>query len=120
MVSGWPNSLGIPTIDYIFALKNSILANEESSFTEKVYHLDFGYEIFDPVDEYPDVTPLPVLENGYITFGFFNQLKKVHSRLFELWSEILKAVPNSKFLAHRTDFNVIAQNYWYDCFLNMV
>ena len=114
--AGWPISTGIPTIDYIFAPQNAVLAHEESSFTEKVYHLDFGYEIFDPVDEYPDITPLPALENGYITFGYFNRPSKTHVKLLEVWSEILKAVPNSKFLVHRTEFDEVVQNNWYDQF----
>ena len=116
VVSGWPNSTGIPTIDYIFALENSILAHEESSFTEKVYHLDFGYETFDPDENYPDITPLPVLENNYITFGYFNKIIKANDRFLELCAEILKAVPNSKFLVHRTDFDKASQNKWYERF----
>ena len=114
--AGWPNSTGIPTIDYIFALENSILAHEESSFTEKVYHLDFGYELFEPIDEYPDITPLPALENNYITFGYFSRPSKTHAGFLELCAEILKAVPNSKFLVHRTEFEEIIQNHWYERF----
>ena len=78
--------------------------------------MDFGYEIFDPIDEYPDLIPLPVLENNYITFGYFNRIQKARDRSLEVWSEILKAVPDSKFLVHRDDFNNVSQNKWYERF----
>ena len=116
VLTGWPNSTGIPTIDYIFAEDNAILAHEEKSFTEKVYHLDFGYQMFEPIEEFPDVPPLPALENNYITFGYFNQIKKVNNPLLKLWAEILKAVPNSKLLVHRDEFNEVVQGNWYDQF----
>ena len=45
------------------------------------------------------------------------RIHKAHVGVLKVWSEILKAVPNSKLLVHRKDFNEIAQNEWYNQFL---
>jgi predicted O-linked N-acetylglucosamine transferase (SPINDLY family) len=41
---------------------------------------------------------LPVLDQGYLTFSSFNNYPKVNSYLFELWAEILGALPSAKLL----------------------
>ena len=42
------------------------------------------------------MSPPPLDENGYVTFGSFNNLAKLSPTTVRLWSEILLAVPNSK------------------------
>ena len=44
------------------------------------------------------MAPLPALANGFITFGCFNNLAKVNSKVIELWAQVLKAVPTAKLM----------------------
>jgi protein O-GlcNAc transferase len=45
----------------------------------------------------PDVSPLPAPEyGGVVTFGSFNQPKKLSTKALTLWARVLKAVPNSR------------------------
>ncbi|OJV16066.1 MAG: hypothetical protein BGO27_04385 [Alphaproteobacteria bacterium 33-17] len=46
----------------------------------------------------PVKSELPLKRNGYITFGSFGQIHKVTRAQIFLWAEIMKKVPNSKFL----------------------
>jgi predicted O-linked N-acetylglucosamine transferase (SPINDLY family) len=42
-----------------------------------------------------DVSPLPALNNSYITFGCFNNLTKISDDVVALWARVLAAVPES-------------------------
>lgn len=44
----------------------------------------------------PDIGSIPSQENGFVTFGSFNALDKINDQVVALWSEILKAVPDSR------------------------
>jgi protein O-GlcNAc transferase len=46
--------------------------------------------------ETPAVSPGPREASGYITFGSFNNLAKVHPRCFGMWVQVLERVPNSR------------------------
>jgi len=46
----------------------------------------------------PPVSALPVDENGYITFASFNKPSKMNDRVFTVWSDVLKAVPDSRLM----------------------
>lgn len=39
---------------------------------------------------------LPARQNGYITFGSFNNLSKINENVIDTWSNILKSVPSSR------------------------
>jgi predicted O-linked N-acetylglucosamine transferase (SPINDLY family) len=43
-----------------------------------------------------NVSPLPALTTGYVTFGSFNNLTKMNDTVVELWSRILHSVPGSR------------------------
>jgi predicted O-linked N-acetylglucosamine transferase (SPINDLY family) len=49
----------------------------------------------------PDVGTLPALECGHLTFGSLHNLFKLNAFIFELWSKILHATPNSRLLLFR-------------------
>jgi predicted O-linked N-acetylglucosamine transferase (SPINDLY family) len=45
-----------------------------------------------------DVRPPPCLGNGYLTFGSFNTLSKLNSRVIAVWSRLLQQAPGSRLL----------------------
>lgn len=100
---GYPNTTGLSAIDYILTDRITIKEDEELFFSEKPAFIDFGYECYNiHHEDFPEITPLPALKNEYITFGFFNCLSKVNDSLMKLWADLLKTVPNSKLLLHRS------------------
>jgi protein O-GlcNAc transferase len=51
---------------------------------------------YQPQVSIPDVSALPILGNGYWTFGSFNQASKLNSTVVEAWANVLAAIPGSR------------------------
>lgn len=47
----------------------------------------------------------PCLNRGYVTFGSFNNTGKYHSRVFDVWAQVLAAVPHSRLILKWRTFN---------------
>lgn len=69
----------------------------EAQFVEPVIRLPAGRFCYQPVPWAPaEVAPLPCLQTGYVTFGCFNNTAKLNAGVFEVWAQILAAVPDSR------------------------
>jgi protein O-GlcNAc transferase len=96
---GYLGSSGCPNMDFVIADENLIPEEHERFFTEKIARMpDIAYCYSPPEDEAPEVSPPPCLTNGFITFGCFNAAVKVNPGVLEVWSEILRRIPNSRLL----------------------
>lgn len=99
---------GISGIDYILLGEDYKIDHLQPYFSEKIFHKK-GITLATPVSShFKEVTPLPYLTNGYITFGSFGQSHKVSVESIELWCRILKQVPNSKFYLKTNNLNLRA------------
>jgi len=95
---GYPGTTGLQAMDYYLADHFFLpLGKFDDKFTEKIVHLP-AMVAFSPYELAPPVNSLPALKNGYITFGSFNRLNKINPSVIALWSELLRALPNSKIL----------------------
>lgn len=95
---GYPGTTGLRSIDYYLADRFLFPLGEfEELFTEKIVRLPATCT-FSPHKDAPPVAPLPALHNGHITFGSFNRVNKMGRGLITMWSELLKAVPDSRML----------------------
>jgi protein O-GlcNAc transferase len=95
---GYPGLTGMTAVDVILTDQHHITAAEEALFNEQVAIMPQGVSSYEPPHYAPDIGPLPFDENTFITFGSFNQTRKVNASVIGVWVEILKAVPNSKLL----------------------
>jgi len=95
-VGGQFNSTGLPTMDGFISDKVETPDGWEGDFSERVYRLDRSYCGYEPPEYLPVVSPLPWKENGYPTFGCFNNLLKVNPPLLDLWARLLKGVPEAR------------------------
>ncbi len=93
---------GLDVMDYILSDATETPEGEDQWFSETVVRMPDGYVCYGPPDYAPDVTFLPALGKGYVTFGCCNNLAKINSQVMLLWADILKAVPDSR-LSLRTD-----------------
>lgn len=93
----YSSTCGVPGIDYILVGDNVQLDKLQAYYSEKIFR-KHGIHLATIVSPYfPPVSSLPSLTNGYITFGSFNQAHKVLREQIQLWCEVLKRVPNSRF-----------------------
>ncbi len=99
---------GIKEMDYILCDQWTLPQEEESYFVEKPWHLANTWLCFTPPEIDIEGGPLPVLGNGYMTFGCFNNLAKINDRVVIAWSEVLQAIPNSKLFLKTKQLNAMS------------
>ena len=102
---GYFATTGLNEIDYLLGDPYVTPPEYDSHFTEKVWRLPKTRWCFTPPNINIDVTDPPVLNNGHITFGCFNNLSKMNDKVVELWSEVLKSTPDSRLLLKAKQFN---------------
>lgn len=90
---GAVSGTGLPVMDYLLADAVVIPNEVRHLFAEKIYDLPALITI-EPPPEVPP-SPLPLLRNGYVTFGVFNRADKITGPSLELWSKLMAATPGS-------------------------
>jgi len=63
---------------------------------ERIARLPGSYVAYAPPAYAPAVGALAALRNGHVTFGFFNNVRKLTAGVVEAWSGILDRVPRSR------------------------
>jgi protein O-GlcNAc transferase len=103
---GYLSSTGLTSIDYRITDNYVDPPERNPSFnSEQPLRLSSSYFCYHPLINTPPVNSLPALDQGYITFGSFNNYIKMNLKLFTLWAQILKAVDNSKLLIKAKSLN---------------
>lgn len=93
---GWFNTTGLKAIDYLIVDPLMVRDGEERLFVEKMAYLPQGRFCYTSPFLCPEVEELPALNNGYITFGCFNNLAKITDRVVVVWGRILRRLPDSR------------------------
>lgn len=95
---GYVGTTGLDAMDFVIADRFHIPAGEDDCYTESVYRMPHGYICFTPPDDVPDVGDLPALRSKRITFGCLGNPCKITAQVIEVWSEVLRATPDSRLL----------------------
>jgi predicted O-linked N-acetylglucosamine transferase (SPINDLY family) len=93
---GYFATTGVAEIDYLIADPVTLPESQKLYFTEKIVRLPETRLCFSRPDVEIDVSPLPALTNGHVTFGCFNNLAKMNDDVVALWSRVLQSVAGSK------------------------
>jgi predicted O-linked N-acetylglucosamine transferase (SPINDLY family) len=93
---GYVNTTGHPAIDYILTDPVSAPAGCEAAYSETIVRLPDTRLCYMPPNGGPPPGPTPAVQNGFVTFGSFNNLSKLHAEVLETWAAILQAVPGSR------------------------
>lgn len=93
---GYFATTGMHTIDYFIADEVGVPEQNKTQFVEKIKYLADTRLCFTAPHSSIEVSNLPALENGYITFGSFQTMVKASEEVLSLWAEVIKATPNSK------------------------
>ena len=92
---GYMNSTGLDCFDYF--LSDEICAGGKDYFTEKLIRMSHSHICFEKTTGL-EVSPPPCLKKNFVTFGTFNQFKKITDSILLAWKKILDAVPNSRLI----------------------
>lgn len=96
---GYFATTGLPVMDAVLLDDWHAPSGTEAHFVERVVRLPHGRFCYVPVSFAPqEVAAPPSLAKGYITFGSFNNTAKLNSEVYDLWAQVLAAVPNSRLL----------------------
>lgn len=96
---GYPNTTGLEAMDY--RLTDSIsdpLGQTDRWHSERLIRLPETFSCYCPPAESPAVGPLPALTNGHVTFGSFNNFRKVSEPALAVWARLLREMPTARLL----------------------
>lgn len=102
---GYFATTGLTTIDYLIADPWVLPEAEEKYFSENIWRLPQTRLCFTPPKFDIDVSSLPALKNGYITFGCFNNPSKMNDLVVAHWARIMDSIPNSRLLLKGKQFS---------------
>ena len=91
--SDYVGTTGLEAMDYILADRYEIPPQSEAYYRERVLRMPDGYMCYDPPGYAPPVSPLPALEQGYVTFAAFHSPAKITPQVVAVWAEVLKRAP---------------------------
>eukprot|EP01102_Stenamoeba_stenopodia_P020858 TRINITY_DN8274_c0_g1_i1.p1 TRINITY_DN8274_c0_g1~~TRINITY_DN8274_c0_g1_i1.p1 ORF type:complete len:750 (+),score=169.42 TRINITY_DN8274_c0_g1_i1:210-2459(+) len=95
---GYPNTTGLKCIDYRIADYFTDSANTKQKYTETLIRLPNCFLCYTPIKDPPAISEAPVVKNGFVTFGTFNNLAKITNEVLLVWAKILKRVPGSRLI----------------------
>lgn len=103
---GYPGTTGVASIGYRFT---DALADPQPSadleYSERLVRLPEGFFCFRPPEHAPDVSALPRLERGHITFGSLNRLSKLSTAVFDTWTCLLARLPDARLILQNNLFS---------------
>jgi predicted O-linked N-acetylglucosamine transferase (SPINDLY family) len=102
---GYPASTGLSTIDY--RLTDSVADPEanDAYYTEILIKMKPPFICYQPPDNAPEISELPMNINGYITFGSFNYLGKTNDYVIQLWIKLLEHIPDARLILKSRPFH---------------
>jgi len=103
--AGYVGTTGLDSIDYLISDRYQSPEGAEEYTVEQIVRLSDDYICYMPPEYAPEVSPLPALENGFVTFGSFNNLAKISEEAISLWCEVLKQVSYSRIFIKNPSFS---------------
>lgn len=96
------HTYGLPELDYFFsteALNPAGDPAEDEAYTEKIFRLP-DYCAFERVgvERLPGLKDPPLLQNGFLTMGVFNQPAKYSDQTLRLWAQVMQALPDARLI----------------------
>lgn len=88
---------GMSSMDYFIGDAHMPCPDTDHLFSETVYRLNRPFFCYRPLADVP-IGPSPCLDNGYVTYGCFNNPRKITPEVVKLWSAILHLCPGSRLL----------------------
>jgi len=99
---GYPNTTGLDTVDFRITDQHC----DPENGTQYVEELLKMPSTFLCVSNMPDVyreEPSPVESNGFITFGSFNDIRKINPTVIKAWAEVMMNVTDSRIIIKSRD-----------------
>jgi predicted O-linked N-acetylglucosamine transferase (SPINDLY family) len=96
----YPATTGLSCFDGIVTDPWVCPEGMEHQYTESALRLPSGYLPYAVPENLPEVTPLPALRNGYVTFGLFQRPVKISPSCWQAIATVMDRTPGSRLLVH--------------------
>ena len=102
---GFGYTTGLSAIDYMLTDAVAAPPGSEHLFSEKPWRLPHPpYAVFRPAEGMGEVSALPALERGFVTFGTLTRAVRINHRTIRVWAQILKRVPDALLVVDSKNF----------------
>jgi protein O-GlcNAc transferase len=101
---GYPDTTGLSAVDYRITDDVSDPPGAEEIHTERLFRLRQGSLVYRPPERAPDVAALPARMPGKVTFGNFDDPRKISPETVGAWSAILRDLPDANLLLMAREF----------------
>jgi protein O-GlcNAc transferase len=91
-----PGTTGMSAMDYRLSDHLVDPPGSEELSSERLLRLPGPQWAYRPPEETPEVSPLPALARGHITFGSFSNAAKLNAYTMALWAELLLRLPEAR------------------------
>lgn len=103
-IVGHGYSTGLSAMDAFLADTELAPPGADTVFSEQLIRLSRIPLAYAPPSEMSDITPLPALTNGYVTFGYFGRTVRLNDMVLTAWARILHALPDARLLLNSSPF----------------
>jgi predicted O-linked N-acetylglucosamine transferase (SPINDLY family) len=101
---GYGYTTGLKAIDYLLTDEASAPAGSEHLFSEVPWRLPEAAYVYRPDAAMGEVSALPALDNGCVTFGTLTRAIRINHRTVRVWAQILARVPGSRLVIDSRNF----------------
>lgn len=104
---GYFASTGVPGMDYVLADPVSVPESHREQFTESVWYLPDTRLCFTPPVAFARLVPAPppAVNNGFIIFGCFQNVRKINDAVLALWGKIFHLLPQARLRLQNKQMN---------------
>ena len=96
---GYPNTTGLEAMDYrLTDALSDPPGQTEQWHSERLIRLPKTFSCYCAPPESPQVGPVPALANGHVTFGSFNNFRKLSDPTIAVWARLLREMPDARLL----------------------
>jgi predicted O-linked N-acetylglucosamine transferase (SPINDLY family) len=94
---GYPDTTGLDTVD--FRISDPWTESAEGTrYSEALLEMPESFLCFGAFEEIPTLARSPAAATGVVTFGSFNNIRKLNPQTIAAWSAVLQEVPGSRFV----------------------
>ncbi len=105
---GYGCTTGLTAIDYFLTDGVCAPPGSEPLFSEMPWRLATPGYAYRPAEGMGDISPLPALTKGYVTFGTLSRSVRINHRTIRTWSALLKRVGGARLVIDSRNFKEAA------------
>jgi protein O-GlcNAc transferase len=91
----YPGTTGMAAMNYRLSDPRLDPETFDSHYSERTLRLADTFWCYDPQSEHIAVNELPAIKRGHVTLGCFNNPCKLTDRTLDLWSGVMRAIPDA-------------------------